>query len=96
MAVLIALAETFVAGDAERRAGWPAEALARTADPAQLRQLRLVLRAMDSRAANLALTGEPDGVHVDDARRPRALPPRLGRVAPRRSGGRPSAPSASC
>ncbi|MFL5670539.1 MAG: GMC family oxidoreductase N-terminal domain-containing protein [Chloroflexota bacterium] len=59
MAVLTALAETFVAGDAERRATVAAEALAETADPEQVRLLRLVLRAMDSRALNVALAGHP-------------------------------------
>jgi choline dehydrogenase-like flavoprotein len=57
MAVLVALAETFVPGGAEARARLAGEALLGSADPAQLSQLRLVLRAMDSRAANLATTG---------------------------------------
>ena len=60
-AVLIALAETFVNGDAARRAQLAGEALVRSADPAQLAQLRLVLRAMDSRAVNTLLTGRPAG-----------------------------------
>ena len=59
MAVLIALAEAFVSGGAESRGRLAGEALLGSADPAQLSQLRLVLRAMDSRAANLALTGNP-------------------------------------
>jgi len=42
-----------------RRAGLAAEGLARAADPAQLRQLRLVLRVVQSRLINLALTGRP-------------------------------------
>ena len=54
IAVLTALAETFVVGDADRRAALAGQALAQTADPEQLSLLRLVLRAMDSRAANLA------------------------------------------
>jgi choline dehydrogenase-like flavoprotein len=58
-AVLVALAETFVAGDAERRAEVAGRALAATADPEQLALLRLVLRAMDSSAANLFLGGRP-------------------------------------
>ncbi len=58
LAVLIALAEAFVPGDAESRVRLAGEALLRSADPAQLSQLRLVLRAMDSRAVNLALTGK--------------------------------------
>lgn len=61
-AVLVALAETFVAGDAERRATLAGQALTQTADPEQLALLRLVLRAMDSGAANLALTGRPHGI----------------------------------
>ena len=59
VAVLIALADTFVRGDAERRGRLAGEALERAADPAQVRQLRLVLRAMDSRAVNLLLAGRP-------------------------------------
>ena len=59
IAVLTALAETFVAGDSERRAALAAQALSQTADPEQLSLLRLVLRAMDSRAANLALAARP-------------------------------------
>ena len=57
---LAAVAETFVAGDdAVRRAGQMAEALTRAADPAQVAQFRLVLRAMESRAANAALGAGP-------------------------------------
>lgn len=58
-AVLTALAEAFVPGDGERRGRLAAEALEGVVDPSQLRQLRLVLRAMDSRAANLLLAGRP-------------------------------------
>ncbi|MFL5647159.1 MAG: hypothetical protein ACJ776_02070, partial [Chloroflexota bacterium] len=61
MAVLTALAETFVAGDAERRAELAADALGETADPEQVTLLRLVLRAMDLRAVNLVLGGRPRG-----------------------------------
>ncbi len=57
MAVLVALAEAFVPAGAESRGRLAGEALLGSADPAQLSQLRLVLRAMDSRAGNLALTG---------------------------------------
>jgi choline dehydrogenase-like flavoprotein len=57
LATLAHLAETFVRGGAVRRAGLAADGLARAADPAQLRQLRLVLRLLQSRAVNLALTG---------------------------------------
>jgi choline dehydrogenase-like flavoprotein len=53
------LAETFVRGGAVRRATLAADALRRAADPAQVRQLRLVLRLLESRAANLFLTGRP-------------------------------------
>jgi choline dehydrogenase-like flavoprotein len=58
-AVLVALAEAFVPGGAESRGRLAGEALLGSADPAQLGQLRLVLRAMDSRIASLALTGRP-------------------------------------
>ena len=55
IATLALLAETFVAGRAERRAVMAAEALSLSLDPAQVRQLRLVLRLLESRPANLAL-----------------------------------------
>ncbi len=56
LATLAALATTFVPGDdGERRAALTAEALERAADPSQVAQLRLVLRAMESRIANAAL-----------------------------------------
>ncbi len=58
-ATLAALAETFVRGDAVRRARLAAEGLDAAADPAQVAQLRLVLRLVESRAANLALAGRP-------------------------------------
>ncbi len=58
-AVLAALAETFVRGDAERRGRLAGDALATIADPAQLGQLHLVLRAMDSGAVNLLLARRP-------------------------------------
>ena len=54
LATLAELAETFVRGGSVRRANLAAEALIRAADPAQVRQLRLVLRLLESRAANLA------------------------------------------
>ena len=66
----MALAETFVHGDAERRARLAGDALAMIADPAQLAQLRLVLRAIDSRAVNLVLAASPTAVHRDVAGRP--------------------------
>jgi hypothetical protein len=54
---LTAVADTFVAGGAPRRARLAAEALNLAADPDQVLQLRLVLRAFDSRLANLLLCG---------------------------------------
>ena len=49
LATLAELAETFVRGGAVRRAGLAADALSAAADPAQVGQLRLVLRLMESR-----------------------------------------------
>jgi choline dehydrogenase-like flavoprotein len=54
---LAALAEAFVPGGGERRAGLAAAALDLAVDPGQVRQLRLALRLLESRPANLALTG---------------------------------------
>jgi choline dehydrogenase-like flavoprotein len=62
LAVIAALAETFVTGDADHRARLAAEALTAAADPAQVRQLRLALRLMDSAVANLLLAGRPRAV----------------------------------
>ena len=59
LATLAAVAETFVRGGALHRAELAAEALGEVADPAQLLQLRLVLRAFESRAANLVLGAGP-------------------------------------
>ena len=59
LVVLAALAETFVAGDGANRARLASEALTAVTDPAQVRQLRLALRLMDSTAANLLLSGRP-------------------------------------
>ncbi|MFP5342960.1 MAG: GMC family oxidoreductase N-terminal domain-containing protein [Candidatus Limnocylindria bacterium] len=59
LATLAAIAETFVRGDALRRARLVTEALERAADPSQIAQLRLVLRALESRAANLVLGAGP-------------------------------------
>lgn len=53
-ATLAALAETFVHGAATRRARLAAEAID-LLDPAQSRQLRLVLRLVESRGVNLVL-----------------------------------------
>jgi choline dehydrogenase-like flavoprotein len=61
LATLAAVAETFVRGDAVRRARLAAEGLDAAADPAQIAQLRLVLRLVESRAANLVLAGRPAG-----------------------------------
>ena len=61
LATLAVLAETFVPGDAVRRGKLAGEALERAADPAQLRDLRFVLRAMDSQGVSLLLTGRPTG-----------------------------------
>ena len=87
MAVLIALAEAFVPGGAEGRGRLAGEALLGSADPAQLSQLRLVLRAMDSRAANLALTGNPTAFTsmTREAREPYLLGWGGSRLAQRRS-----------
>nr|MBA2382825.1 GMC family oxidoreductase N-terminal domain-containing protein [Chloroflexota bacterium] len=57
LATLAELAETFVRGGSVRRANLAAEALARAADPAQVRQLKLLLRLLESRLGNLLLTG---------------------------------------
>ena len=55
LATLRALTATFVpAADAERVAGIAADALVRAVDPAQLTQLRLVLRLLETPLANLA------------------------------------------
>jgi choline dehydrogenase-like flavoprotein len=57
LATLAALAETFVRGDALRRARLTADVLDRAADPSQVRQLQLVLRLIESAPVNLALVG---------------------------------------
>lgn len=60
LATLATLATTFVPGeDGERRARLMSDALERAADPSQVAQLRLVLRAMESRVASLALGAGP-------------------------------------
>src|ERR1700694_2833937 len=56
LATLAELGETFVRGGALRRAALAAQAIDRL-DPSQARQLRLVLRMLESRLANLALAG---------------------------------------
>lgn len=56
------LAATFVpAGDAAQIAGLAAEALVRAADPAQVLQLRLVLRLLENPLVNLATAGRASG-----------------------------------
>ena len=55
LARLAAVFETFVTGAAIRRATMAASLLSRVADPADVRALRLALRALDSRAANALL-----------------------------------------
>ena len=59
LATIAELAETFVRGGSVRRTNLAAEALTTSADPAQVRQLRLVLRLLESRIANLLVTGRP-------------------------------------
>lgn len=70
---LAELAETFVRGDAVRRARLAAEALDRAVDPDQVGQLRLVLRLLESRLANLLLTGRPVPFRSMSPRRREAL-----------------------
>jgi len=55
LATLAAVAETFVRGGAVRRAALAADAIERSLDPGQVGQLRLVLRLLESRPANLLL-----------------------------------------
>jgi choline dehydrogenase-like flavoprotein len=55
LATLAELAETFVRGDALRRTRLTTEALERAADRSQIRQLRLVLRLIESPLVNLLL-----------------------------------------
>jgi hypothetical protein len=59
LATLTAIAETFVedGGGGGRRAMLAAEALSLAADPAQVRQLKLVVRLFESRAVTFALAG---------------------------------------
>ena len=56
---LARLSDAFVAGGGSRRAVLAAESLDLGLDSAQVRQLRLALRLLESRPANLALTGRP-------------------------------------
>lgn len=59
LATLASIAETFVRGDSIRRANLAAGALAAAAEPQQVRQIRLVLRLVESRLANLVLVRNP-------------------------------------
>ncbi len=90
LATLAAIAETFVRGDALRRARLVTEALERAADPEQIGQLRLVLRALESRLANAVLGAGPTTFSAMIAGPARADPAGLGDVAPRACAGRPS------
>ncbi len=87
LATLGALAETFVRGAATRRARLAARAID-TLDPSQSRQLRLVLRALESPLASLALGAGPVAFRdMDMAARERYLRGWAGsRLALRRSG----------
>ena len=59
LATLAEVAETFVRGDARRRARLTTEALERAADPEQVRQFHRLLGLMESRVANLILGHRP-------------------------------------
>jgi choline dehydrogenase-like flavoprotein len=59
LATLAELSETFVRGDSLRRSRLAADALLQVADPAQVAQLRLVLRLMESSLGNLLISGRP-------------------------------------
>ena len=61
LATLAALAETFVRGDAGRRARLAAEGLSAAADPEQVAQIRMVLGLIERPLVNLALGG---GLHA--------------------------------
>jgi choline dehydrogenase-like flavoprotein len=59
LVTLTNLAEAFVSGGARERAALAAAAFDLAVDPGQVRRLRLALRLLESRPANLALTGRP-------------------------------------
>ena len=59
LATLAEIAETFVRGDALRRARLTTEALERAADPEQVWQFHRLLGLMESRFANLILGRRP-------------------------------------
>ena len=87
LATLASIAETFVRGGAVRRARLAAQAIG-SLDPAQARQLRLVLRLVESRLVNLALSGRPTAFRdlQPDARARYLLGWATSRLALRRSG----------
>ena len=95
LGTLAAIAETIVTGDAHRRARLAAAALDLAADPAQVRQLKLVLGAFESRAANLVLTGRP--VRFSDLDQPAREAYLLAWATSRiPSAGRPTRGSSAC
>lgn len=59
LSTLAELAETFVRGDARRRARLTTETLERAADPAQVRSFHRLLGLMESRLVNLVLDRRP-------------------------------------
>ncbi len=59
MATLAAVAETFVPGDAERRARLAVDALAAGTDPGDIARLRRALRLFETPMVNLVLAGRP-------------------------------------
>ncbi|HLA17292.1 MAG TPA: GMC family oxidoreductase [Candidatus Limnocylindrales bacterium] len=59
LATLALVSETFVRGDGMRRAQLAAGSIETSLDPAQVSQIRLVLRLFESRPANLALGSRP-------------------------------------
>lgn len=59
LATMTALAEAFVPGGGAERAAMAAAALELALDPSQVGRLRLALRLLESRAANLVLAGRP-------------------------------------
>ena len=59
LATLAEVAETFVRGDARRRARLTTEVLERAADPAQVRQFHRLLRILESRFTNLLIARGP-------------------------------------
>lgn len=87
LGTLASIAETFVRGGAVRRARLAAQAI-ESLDPAQVRQLRLVLRLVESRLVNTFLAGRPTAFRdlQPDARARYLLGWGHSRLALRRSG----------